>query len=199
MTLAACHVLPVALRISAGSAPPPPATTTRRDRAQSASPKNVVQALLTLFDQLSGGCDDFFGQELEQLVLIGEADGLQYTLLYEEIFEHRPVFPFLLKDRDKGDFIQVHTCSDLLGHGGATQIHADEASEAVFALFSLSCKTDASNVSLSMLSRNSMTRGASAAAADAAGMSDLATLPILRDDNAQPTYEPSAGRRLRFR
>jgi hypothetical protein len=46
------------------------------------SSKNLVQALLTLFDQLLGGCDDFFAQEFEQLVLIGEADRLQYTLLY---------------------------------------------------------------------------------------------------------------------
>jgi len=49
---------------------------------QSGSSKNLVQALLTLFDQLLGWCDDLFGQELEQLVLIGEADWLQYTLLY---------------------------------------------------------------------------------------------------------------------
>ena len=34
---------------------------------------------------------------------------------------------------------------------------------------------------------------ASAGAVDAAGMSDPATLPILHGDNAQPTYEPSAG------
>jgi hypothetical protein len=38
-----------------------------------------------------------------------------------------------------------------------------------------------------------------AAATDAAGMSDLATLPILLGENAQPTCEPSAGRCLRFR
>ena len=69
------------------------------------SSKNLVQALLSLFDQLLSWCDDFFGQELEQVVLIGEADGLQYTLLYEEVLKHRPVFAFLLKNRDKGDFI----------------------------------------------------------------------------------------------
>ena len=68
------------------------------------SSKNLVQALLSLFDQLLSWCDDFFGQELEQVVLIGEADGLQYTLLYEEVLKHRPVFAFLLKNRDTGDF-----------------------------------------------------------------------------------------------
>jgi hypothetical protein len=39
---------------------------------------------------------------------------------------------------------------------------------------------------------------ASAGAVDAAGMSDPTTLPILHGDNAQPTCERSAGRRLQL-
>ena len=67
------------------------------------SSKNLVQAFLPLLDQPLGGRDDFFGQEFEQVVLIGEADGLQNTLVYQEVSKHRPVFTFLLKNRDKGD------------------------------------------------------------------------------------------------
>jgi hypothetical protein len=88
---------------------------------QSGSSKNLVQPLLALLDQLLGRRNDFFGEELKQVVLISEVHGLQYMPLYEEIREHRPVFAFVLKDRDKGDFIQVYGCSDFLGHGWATQ------------------------------------------------------------------------------
>jgi hypothetical protein len=76
------------------------------------SSKNLVQTFLPLLDQPLGGRDDFFGQEFEQVVLIGEADGLQHTLLYEEVLKHRPALTFLLKDRDKGDLTQVHGCGD---------------------------------------------------------------------------------------
>jgi hypothetical protein len=87
----------VAFAIEAWSVPPQScAVAPPRLPSSLCSSKNLVQAFLPLLDQPLGGRDDFLGQEFEQVVLIGEADGLQHTLLYEEVSKHRPVFTFLL-------------------------------------------------------------------------------------------------------
>ena len=57
------------------------------------SSKNLVQVFLPLLDQPLGGRDDFFGQEFEQVVLIGEGDGLQYTLVFKEVLAGRTSSP----------------------------------------------------------------------------------------------------------
>ena len=78
-----------------------PGRPTMTPNKRSTPAEYLIQTKLTLFDELLRGYDDFFSQQPDQILRIGEAHRLENSFLDQEVFEHRPILALPLKDRNE--------------------------------------------------------------------------------------------------